>query len=150
MGRSIDPSCSPQEAHITRELTLICQECSRPISDDVGYLWAHTAKMNAVQRTERAWQERHADADGSLSFDLAGLLENPDLEKVSWQAHHRDRDPAREASHYRIAADKLRTRADLLEWTAHPMEKAWLRSTDWRDVLREARSGGKRLAATAL
>ncbi len=69
-------------------------------------------------------------------------------EEVRWQANHEECDPARDGSHYRIPAFKLRTRADLLDWTAHVMEKTWLPSTDWRDLLREARKGGKRLAVT--
>ncbi|MFJ6493480.1 hypothetical protein [Streptomyces californicus] len=37
-------------------------------------------------------------------------------------------------------------RADLLDWTAHLTEKNWLPHTDWRDLLRETRTGSTRLA----
>lgn len=42
---------------------------------------------------------------------------------------------------YRIPADRLYVRADVLDWT----EKGWL-CTDWRKVIRETRSGGARFA----
>ncbi|MFF3729094.1 hypothetical protein ACFYXM_01855 [Streptomyces sp. NPDC002476] len=67
-------------------------------------------------------------------------------DQVRWRAHHEGCDPQRSGSHYRISAGKLRTRADLLDWTSHLMEKNGLPVTGWRDLLREARKGGERLA----
>ncbi|MGW2183645.1 hypothetical protein ACWCXX_37630 [Streptomyces sp. NPDC001732] len=130
---------------MTRELFLVCQGCGHRISDDAGYLWAHTAEVNAVQRE---WKAQHARAaDRALAMDLVDLLEGPD--QARWQATHVGCDPERGGSHYRVAAGKLRTRADLLDWTAHLMEKNWLPATDWHDLLREARKGGERLAVIA-
>lgn len=129
-----------------RELALVCQACGRRVLDDDGYLWAHTGEVNTVQQAARAWEEKHTEPDGSMLVGFKTLLAYP--EPACWQTHHEQCDPVPGESHYRIPADKLRTRADLLDWTAHVMEKDWLRRTDWRDVLREARNGGKRLSVT--
>lgn len=129
-----------------RELVLVCQGCGGHVSDDDGYLWAHTAEVRAAQRAQREWEDRHTASDGALALDLVDLLEQP--EPVRWQAHHEGCDPVHGQSHYRIPAQELRTRADLLDWTAHLMEKIWLPITDWRELIREARKGGERLTTT--
>ncbi|MFD0629738.1 hypothetical protein ACFQ2K_51235 [Streptomyces sanglieri] len=90
------------------------------------------------QRTVRHLQPNN------VTTPFTELLEGPD--QARWRASHEGCDPERGGSHYLVAAEKLRTRADLLDWTAHLMEKNWLSATDWRDLLREARKGGERLA----
>ncbi|WP_328723478.1 hypothetical protein OHT52_30890 [Streptomyces sp. NBC_00247] len=48
-------------------------------------------------------------------------------EPASRHAHHERCDADRDdMQHYRVPADRLRFRADFLDWTAHLMEKAWL------------------------
>ncbi|MGW3168108.1 hypothetical protein ACWC9Q_36170 [Streptomyces sp. NPDC001142] len=44
-------------------------------------------------------------------------------EPVRWRAHHEGCGPGRAGIHYRVFSVKLRTRADLLDWTSHLMEK---------------------------
>ncbi|MFH8260707.1 hypothetical protein [Streptomyces roseolus] len=130
---------------MSRELTLICSTCAQEIGQDDGYLWAHTHEIHTVQQAHLTLEEQHTDpVDGSMLLDLADLADLP--EPATWRADHHDCDPARQESHYRIPADRLRLRADLLDWTAHLMEKSWLEYTDWRDVVRETRTGGPRLA----
>ncbi|MFE7430415.1 hypothetical protein [Streptomyces sp. NPDC057545] len=67
-------------------------------------------------------------------------------DQARWRAHHEGCGPGRAGIHYRVFAGKLRTRVDLLDWTSHPMEKNGLPVIGWRDLLREARKGGERLA----
>ncbi|MEU1630855.1 hypothetical protein ABZ746_37555 [Streptomyces sp. NPDC020096] len=55
---------------------------------------------------------------------------------MRWQAHHGACDPAPDGWAYDIGSDALRTHAQLLEHTAHLMEKSWLRLADWHEVLR--------------
>jgi hypothetical protein len=128
-----------------RELTLICSTCARGITQDDGYLWVNRHEARAAQHAYLDLERRNTDpADGSVSLDLAGLLGLP--EPAAWRADHRGCDPAYdEEFHYRIPAARLRLRADVLDWTAHLMEKAWLPHTDWRDVMRETRTGSTRL-----
>ncbi|MGW1353445.1 hypothetical protein ACWCQE_29880 [Streptomyces sp. NPDC002409] len=131
-----------------RELTLICSACTQPVIQDDGYLWVSCREAAAVQQAYHALEKRSTDPhDGSLSLDLADLLALP--EPATWRADHRDCDSVREKEfHYRIPAARLRLRADLLDWTAHLLEKAWLPHTDWRDVLRETRTGSARISVS--
>ncbi|MER8062753.1 MULTISPECIES: hypothetical protein [unclassified Streptomyces] len=128
-----------------RELLLICRKCCLQVGQDDGYLWAHSGEVNAVGRACRTWKAEHTEPDGTLSVTPGQVLEYP--EPAAWRAHHQRCDPDRDEMHYRIPAARLRLRADLLDWTAHLIEKAWLSHTDWREVIRETRTGGTRFAA---
>jgi hypothetical protein len=131
-----------------RELTLMCSACAQPVTQDDGYLWVNRREAAAVQQAYRALEKRSTDPlDGSMSLNMADILGLP--EPATWRAHHRDCDPVcEEEFHYRIPAARLRLRADLLDWTAHLLEKAWLPHTDWRDVVRETRTGSARIAVS--
>ncbi|MFJ8405802.1 hypothetical protein ACIQ9K_35760 [Streptomyces microflavus] len=112
-----------------RELVLVCQGCGSKVWDDVGYLWVDTAQVARVGQARREWE---AEYGGGL-VDIHDFLKYP--EQVTWQAHHLACDPASDDGHYRLAARRLRTQADLLGWTAHLMGKNWLDWTDWNDLL---------------
>ncbi|MFJ3787014.1 hypothetical protein [Streptomyces sp. NPDC090093] len=129
-----------------RELTLLCSTCGQGIVQDDGYLWVSRHEANTVQQAYKAFEERNTDpADGSLAFDLTDISALP--APAVWQADHSECDPERDKdSHYRIPAARLRLRADLLDWSAHLAEKPWLPHTDWRDVMRETRTGSTRIA----
>ncbi|MCT6782261.1 hypothetical protein LXH09_37195 [Streptomyces sp. CS7] len=131
-----------------RELVLICRKCCLEVGQDDGYLWAHSGEVNAVGRFWRTWKAEHTEPDGMRSGTTGQKPEYP--EPAVWRAHHQRCDPDRDEMHYRIPADRLHLRADLLDWTAHLMEKAWLAQTDWREVIRETRTGGTRFAVPGL
>lgn len=55
-----------------------------------------------------------------------------------WLAWHGNCDPApRSSSWYFIEVERIRTTADLLWWTAHLLEKGWIQSTNWGDIIRQ-------------
>ncbi|MER6319275.1 hypothetical protein ABT237_36805 [Streptomyces sp. NPDC001581] len=129
---------------MTAELDLICDGCRRPIADDDGYLWVDTAEVRRTEEAVRAWEEERTDAvDGSLSFSGDDIFGYPG--KVRWRAHHALCDPAPGEGAYDIPAAKIRSWEQLLDWTAHLMEKSWLLHTDWDDFLRGVHRGGGRL-----
>ncbi|MDX3490941.1 hypothetical protein [Streptomyces sp. ID05-18] len=133
---------------MARELTLICGTCKRAVVRDDGYLWVSRREADSVRKAYRALEHRRTDPrDGSMSFGLADICGLP--APAVWRADHHGCDftPENDA-HYRIPADRLRLRADLLDWTAHLTGKIWLPHTDWRDLLRETRTGSTRLAVS--
>ncbi|MEU3341966.1 hypothetical protein [Streptomyces sp. NPDC006668] len=118
-------------------LALICDACGNPIGDDDGYLWIDNQAVNQAQVAERQWRADHPDG---LISDFGDYPET-----VRWQAHHRSCAP--EAGSYDIPASEIRSWEQLLDWTAHLMEKTWLSCTDWDDVLRGVHHGQHRLTA---
>ncbi|MET9513448.1 hypothetical protein ABZX62_34240 [Streptomyces flavidovirens] len=133
---------------MAHDLALICDGCSKPITDDAGYLWVDNREVSRTEHAFRKWEAEHTDAiDGSLSFTGGAIFDIP--EKVRWQVHHATCDPAPDASSYDIPATKIRSWAELLEWTAHLMEKSWLTHTDWQDILRGVHTSDRRLVTVA-
>jgi hypothetical protein len=49
---------------------------------------------------------------------------------------HWNCDPDPDSSDYWIAVERIRRAGDVIGWTAHLLEKRWLQSTGWSDVLR--------------
>ncbi|MFC8010847.1 hypothetical protein [Streptomyces cinereoruber] len=128
-----------------RELVLVCRGCAGRIYGDDGYLWVDTEEVNTAQERWAGYRERSAERRArGRPTDLLDMIDCGEL--VYWQAHHATCDPTPREAHYRIEARKLRTRADLLEWSAHLMGKMWLPRTDWQDVMCETRAGGRRFA----
>ncbi|MFF7048221.1 hypothetical protein ACFY94_07660 [Streptomyces griseorubiginosus] len=118
-------------------LALVCDACHRPIGDNDGHLWIEDQAVNQVQAAARQWEADHPDGVISAFGDFP--------EDVPWQAHHTGCAP--ETGSYAIPAEEIRTWQQLLEWTAHLMEKAWLSCTDWDEVLRGVHNGKHRLIA---
>ncbi|MGW1643176.1 hypothetical protein [Streptomyces lavendulae] len=103
-----------------------------------------TTEVRRTEESVRAWEAERTDAaDGSITFGGDDIFGYP--EKVRWQAHHARCDPAPGGGAYDIPAAKIRSWEQLLDWTAHLMEKSWLSHTDWDDCLRGVHRGGGRL-----
>ncbi|MBB4711159.1 hypothetical protein BJ965_001041 [Streptomyces luteogriseus] len=134
------------------DLHLICDTCRKPIDGATGYLWVDNSQINAVVKAVAEWNRAHTIPEGE---PLAGgrMCSATDLfsypEAVQWQAHHHACDPSQDASAYSIQADRISTWRELLDWTAHLMEKEWLTHTDWDDVLRGIHGGQSRLVLAA-
>lgn len=80
--------------------------------------------------------ERHND---SLPGPTCRLSDLRIYSPVRWRPWHRG--CWRGQERYAIDVERIRTLAQVCDWTAHLMGKAWLRYTDWPLVLRTV-SGG--------
>lgn len=129
------------------DLQLICDACKEPVTGDSGSLWIDNDALTKVVRDVTEWNRKHTRTDGIFSGHLvvegAELFTYPD--PVRWRAHHSACDPEPDANAYSIAANRIDTWAELLDWTAHLMEKDWLTHTDWDDLLRGVHGGRHRL-----
>jgi hypothetical protein len=118
-------------------LVWLCDVCSEPIADDDGYLTMSYAELREHERAVRAWEERIALAYPGpwRAYPMSELADYP--VPVRWRMlHHRGCDPDPESSDYWIPVSRIRTPAAVIHWTAHLLEKRWLTSTTWRDLLR--------------
>lgn len=133
----------------TPDLVLICDTCHKAIANGEGNLWIDDNDVRHAQRLHAAWDRAHTQYDGDIAAGIAAtgadLLDL--VADVPWQAHHNACDPQPHANAYAIAAAEIRTWGQLLDWTAHLMEKPWLVDTDWGDLLRGVAGGTKRLIA---
>lgn len=131
---------------MTNDLVLICDACRKPIAGGArGYLWVDRGEVVKRRQEVAEWRKEHTVGEGQIMASGSDLLEYPVA--VRWQAHHGVCDPAPDAWAYGIGSDALGTYGQLLERTAHLMEKRWLRLTDWNEVLRGVPRGKTRLVA---
>lgn len=105
-----------------------CAECGQTVRSDDGYL---CVDQNAALREHWAAQARKASRDSWERIDLSNL---PDV--IHWQVLHRACDPNVDRSDYWIAVERCATAWQLLDWTAHLMEKNWVHQTDWSALIR--------------
>jgi hypothetical protein len=133
-----------------RELSIICDACKLPVDDEEGYVWIDYGEINRYETAFRAWEEETGTelVPGRKVRSFMDVYNGP--KRVRWQAHHKACDPDVGAGSYTIEAERLRTWADLAEWTAQLMRLRWLSGTDWSDVLRSAaHSTGLRVTPVA-
>jgi len=126
-------------------LDVICGACRKPIGDGEGNLWVDLSAVNAAEQAQAEWERRYKADETLVTVTAAQLSELPD--EVPWRSHHIDCDPQPGANAYAIPATELRTWAELLDWTAHLMEKPWLGLTDWDGLLRAVVGGKTRVVA---
>lgn len=119
-ARETDMAAPPPMA-----LVWICATCREPVADHTGYLHVNHETIGEVRRGERDHSREHPDT--GISIDA--LLGMPD--PAPWQVHHGACDPDSDSPDYVIHIERARTHAQLLHWTAHLMEKRWLKYTDW-------------------
>lgn len=113
------------------QIVWLCNVCGDPIENGQGYL---EVDLRAVFRVEAWWREHRQNNPQGKPVDIDALLSGP--EPVRWLAHHADCDSDPDYSGYWFDIHRARTHAQLLNWTAHLMEKSWLEYTNWSDLIR--------------
>lgn len=112
-------------------ITWTCSRCGRSIADSEGYL---SVDQTAVSAHEAAWAEfdERKRASGRVAILASELADLPD--HVPWEAAHTACVP--ESNTYDIPIADMRTHANVIEQTAHMMEKNWIGATNWPSLLR--------------
>lgn len=133
------PIKSKKSRDVTNLVDVVCTSCNAVIVGD-GYLEVDDGKamhqhMNPPE-PDIVYEKDDVRLDG---FSGGQLLDWP--APVSWEAYHWACDPDIEAGTYWIEVDRIATYADVLDWTAHLMEKNWFNETDWSDLLRNVANG---------
>ncbi len=121
------------------KLTAICDTCSAPVADGDGILWIPKADLARAEPALQAFKQQQTQR-------FVALSDYPELAR--WRVDHHacaDLDGAA----YAIELHRCRNWPNLINWTAHLMGKAWLSSTDWHRLLKDAvNAAGHRLNPT--
>jgi hypothetical protein len=117
-------------------LVWTCDVCEKPIDDGDGYLGVDHAAVSEHESAVWAWEKRVREkSTGPLFIYCAGELR--DYPKpAAWRALHRRCDPEPDAPAYFFGIERIRRAAHVIWWAAHLLEKNWITSTNWNDVLR--------------
>lgn len=114
-----------------QELIAVCQICATRIK--VGHLGIDTAALHTYRDAVEAWKAANPGDAGTMG----SLMDYP--EQVSWVTHCERCEP--NTCGYCIQVAELRTYQDLIKWTSHLMDKSWLASTDWSQLLEQVAAG---------
>lgn len=118
-------------------LVWVCATCATPVADGTGYLHVDYRDIAAVQRHEQdCWQP---SGPAARVLDLSKVLEGPG--PATWRVHHRACDPNPDSNDYWFDVARARTLPQLIDWTAHLLEKDWLPYTNWSLLLRRCAPG---------
>ncbi len=121
----------------THELNAFCDICNGLIADGEGSIWLRSADLVHAERVTTAREEGRRTEPSGLP------------ETAAWNVTHSVCAPGADTAIYRFEVHQCRTWAGLVNWTAHLMEKNWLRHTDWDELLRSASEGeGGRITPT--
>lgn len=101
-------------AAASTKATWVCDACDKWVRDGDGYIHISYDEIYRAVADQRRWQADH---------------------------HHRSCDPDISGNDYHFDVARARTVDDLLDWTLHLSEKAWLVETDWIKFLRTRRKG---------
>lgn len=112
-----------ERPHPAQRLVWICEACDGEIADGDGWL---TCSDFEVADTERIIRDIYENRE---PWSPIPLSEFPD--HVHWYRYHCSCDPHADEGSYWIAVERIRTLPELLSWTAHLMQKRWLKATDW-------------------
>jgi hypothetical protein len=108
-----------------------CDVCTWPIADGRGYLCINFDELREHEQAVREWEAEHA---GVFAMPLEEFLTYPS--QVRWNVLHRRCDLKPNADAYHFGVERIRTAADVIRWASHLLEKGWITSTNWNDVLR--------------
>lgn len=109
-----------------------CANCGQHIADGTGSVSVTMRDVYDTIAHFKSWEAEHV-IDGVT----AGRSWNAMPHAVQWQPKHYKCDGASEATSYWIAVERIGTLAEAIGWSAHLMQKTWLRYTDWHEVLED-------------
>lgn len=124
-----------------KPLIWLCEICRAEIIDGSGYVAVNMRDLFRYRDYQKAFKERGADALPAGFMDAADLLAEYPV-RPRWHIIHLACDSDPEADAYAIHVERIRTPSHLLHWSAHLLEKSWIQSTDWDDILHDQAAGG--------
>jgi hypothetical protein len=138
------PEVSTAQAVVSAQKDLdtiewLCHTCKKPVANGKGYVHVHDNACSEVRQARRAWKkdlrekQKKSELGSWEAISLDDLMKLPD--RVPWEVHHRKCDPNPGRPGYWIGVERIRTYAQMLNWTAHLMSRNWLKDTNWRELI---------------
>lgn len=115
---------------LTPVLEWLCQECDLPIPDGEGVLYMLRDDLDDAKTDLELWTVLNP----GTRYTARQLISRP--EPASWRVvHARCFGVDWQISAYAIEVERVRTYGQLLNWTAHLMDKEWIMLTDWAEII---------------
>jgi len=124
----------PVSKPVAARLEWACQLCGGLIKDGDGYVELPNRERTRHARETSEWEAEHPwPASGFRCLPVSELEKLP--REPHWWAIHRGCDPRPEEDGYWFDVGRIRSLAEVIDWTAHLMEKNWFHETDWSRLL---------------
>ena len=131
LKKEVDRGAASEE----RQFVWQCEVCGKPIKDGQGYIDC----VPDEPLPENLGSRMKVGEDGKL---VEVPFSPRERERRRWAPLHQRCDPRFDLfSFYWIDVERCRYYWQLLDWSAHLMEKSWLEQTDWNEFLRKAVRG---------
>lgn len=108
-----------------QRITWFCIKCGKEIIGESGYLTCDDGEALRLMKTDF-----EKGSYGLLDLEALMLAEYP-----RWMSLHKDCDDTERPADYWLDASRCRTLRELIHWTGHLMQKGWIGSTDWCEIL---------------
>jgi hypothetical protein len=128
-----------------RHLRAVCFTCRQDIPAGGGVVHISHADVYRIERANAAARDARlarVAAEGRNDFE-AEIIDFDELraehQEAEWQVHCDGCNPHRDdgcAGCYWFAVERCATWAQLVHWSAHLLEKDWVRATNWLDFIR--------------
>lgn len=133
---------------VNSEILLVCMGCRNAITEDWegGLVHIRHAEVHSAQSHRQGRKQAPSDEQDILHSMHLELTDSAGLDFVlapvaCWQVHCRGCNPHMNEQGevcggcYAIDAMEIHTWRQLVQWTSHLTDKAWLEVTDWFDML---------------
>lgn len=129
-----------------KTLTWNCDHCNQLIADKKGYIAVSYADIDRYEEEVPKWETKHAEpiSPGSALVFISAAAYREYPPAAQWQTTHQECDLNPDSHDYWMKVERLRTYERLLEFTAHIMEKKWIKSTNWPEFLRRTLSANRK------
>jgi hypothetical protein len=116
-----------------KELNFVCEACGLPMENNDGALCMKGSELQAATGQIIAQEDKDRHKDFLTGKDLA---EWGPISRAIWRSfHYGCVDMNEKASAYQIELERMQTHREMLVWTAHLMQKTWIRFTAWEIVI---------------
>lgn len=113
-----------------------CSTCGQKISNGAGRLYFHPDETYDYRERVSDWHSMRKNPHVMTASDFTTYPSSP-----QWRGVHHQCKPQTAEQYgyaYDIDVERICTLADVLEWTAHLMDKDWFADSDWQRVIHQA------------
>lgn len=122
--------------HSPKPIQYKCDRCGRSVAKGSGYVHVSYDDIYAAEEhMEKCKNELQVENGGQRPLGGWGVYWNVsklmEYQPACWQVHHERCDPDPDGNDYHFDVGRADTYEKLLSWSAHLLDKSWLRATNW-------------------
>lgn len=120
-----------------KQIEYRCGVCREPVDDGEGSIWVSMAEVHrSKEEAEREIVERRTTPTAEyVASRLVSVADLPEDTRARWRVTHNACSEGDGTGEYWFDVGRARTWHELVDWSAHLLEKDWLVHTRWDGFL---------------